>query len=478
MGRLPGVPPRLTARLMVFARPLPKGKTTISFLPDEWLIIELLRGVAAIHKEPIMYENIDRKNDRRMPDAHLPGFLAARVDRYYRERVQETWSGGHIMKGRSPGPDALHLSSNDYLSIARHPEILQAMGASIRSEGNGMLMSGIFLHGECPQLQLEERFARFMHSEASVLCQSGYAANTGLIQSIASSETPVYADLMAHMSLWEGIRSAGAKAIAFSHNDVDHLERQIRRHGPGVIVVDSIYSTNGSLCPLTDVVDIGTATGCVLVVDESHSLGTHGPGGAGLVVELGLTDRVHFRTASLAKAFAGRAGLISCSRRFQEYFKFESLPAIFSSTLLPYEVAALDSTVRVIEKEDWRRARVAANAQYLRTRLSSLGYNLNGSGSQIIALESGTEQRTIELRDALESHGIFGSVFCAPATAKNRALIRLSINAALTDDQIERIADVCDAIRERVDLRNWPSTRRVQRGSQAADDLSVVKRAA
>ncbi|HLX01152.1 MAG TPA: aminotransferase class I/II-fold pyridoxal phosphate-dependent enzyme, partial [Trinickia sp.] len=256
-----------------------------------------------------MYENLDRKTAWKMPDAHLPDFLAARVDRYYRERVEETWNGGHIMKGRSPGPEALHLSSNDYLSIARHPEILEAMGVSIRSEGNGMLMSGIFLHGKCPQLELEERFARFVHSEASVLCQSGYAANTGLIQSIAAAETPVYADLMAHMSLWEGIRSAGAKAIAFSHNDVDHLERQIRRHGPGVIVVDSIYSTNGSLCPLTDVVDIGTAMGCVLVVDESHSLGTHGPGGAGLVVELGLTDRVHFRTASLAKAFAGRAGL-------------------------------------------------------------------------------------------------------------------------------------------------------------------------
>jgi CAI-1 autoinducer synthase len=425
-----------------------------------------------------MYENVDRNSDWKKSGAQLPGFLAARVERYYRERVQETWAGGHIMKGRSPGPDALHLSSNDYLSIARHPEILEAMSASIRSDGNGMLMSSVFLHDKCPQFELEEHFARFLHSEASVLCQSGYAANTGLIQTIASPEVPVYADLMAHMSLWEGIRSAGARGIAFSHNDANHLERQIRRHGPGVIVVDSIYSTNGSVCPLEDVVNVGTATGCVLVVDESHSLGTHGPKGAGLVVELGLTDRVHFRTASLAKAFAGRAGLIGCSRRFQEYFKYESFPAIFSSTLLPHEVAALGATVRVIETEDWRRTRLAANAHSLRTRLSNLGYNLNGSGSQIVALESGTEQRTIVLRESLESHGIFGSVFCAPATAKNRALIRLSVNAALTDAQIARIVDVCAVIREEVGLRNWPSTRRMQRDPHPVGRLTVVKEAA
>jgi CAI-1 autoinducer synthase len=141
-------------------------------------------------------------------------------------------------------------------------------------------------------------------------------------------------------------------------------------------------------------------------------------------------------------------------------------------------VAALDTTLRVIEQEDWRRARVATSAHFLRVRLSALGYNLNDSGSQIIALESGTEQRTIVLRDALESHGIFGSVFCAPATAKNRALIRLSINAALTEDQIERIADACAAIRERVDLQNWPSTRRMQRDTKAAGSLTVVRQAA
>ncbi|MFP6560041.1 alpha-hydroxyketone-type quorum-sensing autoinducer synthase [Paraburkholderia sp. B3] len=400
-------------------------------------------------------------------DAALPSFLAARVDRYYQTRVQETWAGGHIMHGRAPGADALHLSSNDYLSIARHPEILDAMCRSIRDEGNGLLMSGIFLHGDdCPQLRLEDRFASWMEAEASVLCQSGFAANTGLIQSIADAQTPVYVDMMAHMSLWEGVRSAGARAVSFLHNEVDHLEQRIQRNGPGVVIIDSVYSTNGSVAPLAAIADVCAEHDCVLVVDESHSLGTHGPRGAGLVVELGLTDRVHFRTASLAKAFAGRAGIIGCSRRFQEYFKFEALPAIFSSTLLPHEVMGLAATLDVIEREDWRRTRLAANARFLRTRLAELGYNLNGSEAQIIALEAGPEQQTIVLRDALEARGIFGSVFCAPATAQNRSLIRISVNAALGDQELERLVDVCDEIRDEVDMWNWPSTRRlVQRGA-------------
>jgi CAI-1 autoinducer synthase len=402
---------------------------------------------------------------QRILKTELPAFVATRVARYYRERVHQTWAGGHIMRGRIPGQGALHLSSNDYLSIAQHPQILESMCRSIREEGNGLLMSAIFVHGESPLLEFEDRLAAFMGAEAGVLCQSGYAANMGLIQSIASPESPVYVDMIAHMSLWEGIRSAGANAVRFGHNDPEHLDRQILRYGPGVVLVDSIYSTNGSVCPLSHIVDVCSARDCVLVVDESHSLGTHGPLGAGLVIEAGLADRVHFRTASLAKAFAGRAGFITCSRKFQEYFKFESNPAIFSSTLLPHEIKGLDETLTIVMREDWRRRKLAANAKHLRDCLGGLGYNLGGSESQIIALEAGPEERTIVLRDALESHDIFGSVFCAPATAKNRSLIRLSINAALTPAELERIVTVCADIRERVELDKWPSTRRLAASS-------------
>jgi len=425
-----------------------------------------------------MKTNVTELNrGQNFPCAKDPVFLEQRIDRYYRERVNKTWNGGHILRGRIPGKDALHLSSNDYLSLAKHTKILHAAAESLLSDGGGLLMSGIFLHGASPLLNFEQKLAHFMRAPAGVLCQSGWCANTGLIQSIADEQTLVYMDMLAHMSLWEGVRSAGASAVKFHHNDPEHLERQLLKHGPGVIVVDSVFSTNGSVCPLTDIVELGTVHGCVLVVDESHALGTHGSKGEGLVAALGLEDRVHFRTASLAKAFAGRAGFIACSERFGEYFKFESNPAIFSSTLLPHEAVGLDTTLEVIRSEGWRRSQLHDNADYLRRELEELGYNLNNSESQIIALESGTEQQTIVLRNALESRGIFGSIFCAPATPKNRALMRLSINCELSQSDLLRIVKVCRDIRDEVDLANWPSTRRKPSVSPTSKFLNEAEKA-
>lgn len=396
----------------------------------------------------------------KFPSPKQPDFLEQRIDHYYQDRVMNTWNGGYILDGLTPGRDAVHLSSNDYLSLAKHPEILRVTAESLLREGGGLLMSAVFLDGTSPHLQFEQKLAHFMRAEAGILCQSGWCANTGLLQSIADRKTPVYVDMFAHTSLWEGVRSAGATAITFYHNNPEHLEKQIAKFGPGVIVVDSIYSTNGSVCPLEDIVAIGSQYNCILVVDESHSLGTHGGKGEGVVAALGLEDRVHFRTASLAKAFAGRAGFITCTKRFRKYFMYESNPAIFSSTLLPHEVAGLNATLDIIRSEGWRRTKLQANTDYLRFSLEELGYNLNGSESQIISLESGAEQQTIILRNALESRGIFGSVFCAPATPKNRALIRFSVNSSLTKPDLKRIVKACRDIREEVDLANWASTRR------------------
>jgi CAI-1 autoinducer synthase len=406
-------------------------------------------------------------------NAPEPAFLAHRINAYYRDRVQDTWGGGHILRGKVPDRDAIHLLSNDYLNLTSHPDILRAQADVLLNEGNGMLMSGIFLlNGGSAQRELELRLAHFMQAEEGILCQSGYAANTGLLQTIASEGTPVYVDMLAHMSLWEGVRSAGAKAVAFYHNDAEHLQRQLLKYGPGVVVVDSVYSTNGSVCPLVDIVDVGGSGGCVLVVDESHSLGTHGPQGKGLVADLGLTGKVHFRTASLAKAFAGRAGFITCSARFADYFKCESLPAIFSSTLLPHEVAGLDATLDIIQTEDWRRRKLHANANYLRVHLSEMGYNVEDSKSQIISLEPGPEQRLIAVRDALEARGIFGAPFFPPATSKNRTLMRFSLNCGLSEQEMHRIIRACDEIREYVGLAEWASTRRRRTPASASNSRS------
>jgi CAI-1 autoinducer synthase len=396
--------------------------------------------------------------------AELPEFARQRVERFHQERVQVGWSGRHILRGLRPSTGALMLQSNDYLALGQHPDIVEAQCAALTRTGNGNMMSGLFLQQEDdPMHVLERELALALGSEETILCQSGYAANVGLVQTLAGERTPVYVDMLAHASLWEGIKAAGAQAVPVFHNDPEYLERQILRHGPGVVLVDSVYSQNGSLCPLTEFATIAERHGCVFVVDESHSLGTHGVHGEGLVASLGLTSRVHFVTASLAKAYCSRAGVISCGRRFKPYFAFESLPAIFSSTLLPQEIAGIDATHQVIQREGWRRARLQHVTRRVRESLIDLGYPIREGSEQIIALEVGSEAAVMRVRDAFEAENVFGAIFCAPATAKNRALLRLTLHAGLDDAAVNQLVDACARLRDKVGLEEWSATRRERR---------------
>ncbi|MDA3923009.1 MAG: quorum-sensing autoinducer CAI-1 synthase [Salinisphaera sp.] len=396
-----------------------------------------------------------------------PTFLSKRVDSYLSERVAN-WGGGHILHGIEPSPGSVMMVSNDYLHVANHPEIIRAQVDCLQNTDNTMVMSAVYLHGDTAQTVFERDMATWMGRPSALLCQSGYAANVGLIQSISAPDTPVYIDMFAHTSLWEGIRSAEMQPRPYRHNDLASLESSIVRHGPGIVMLDSVYSTNGSVAPMRETVEVAKRYGCVIIVDESHSLGTHGPAGAGIVAELGLNDDVHFVTASLAKTFAGRAGIIVCSERLRFHIKYNSFPGIFSSALLPPDIAALSKTLEIVKSADLARAKVQASADYLRTGLDALGYNVDISHSQIIALEAGREQDTMKLRDALEARGVFGSVFCAPATAFKRSLIRLSVNAGLTHEDLDHVLAVCGEIRDEVDMASWPSTKRKQKREQVS----------
>ncbi|WP_051882816.1 alpha-hydroxyketone-type quorum-sensing autoinducer synthase [Salinisphaera hydrothermalis] len=394
-----------------------------------------------------------------------PSFLSAHVDYYYRERVKKAWNGGHMLDSRTPGPDAVMMVSNDYLDIADDPSIRQAQIDALEGSESTMVMSAVFLNGDSPQDAFERSMADWMGMEAALLSTSGYTANVGLIQAIATPDTPVYVDMMAHASLWHGITAGKLEARPFRHNSADHLASMIKRHGPGIVAIDSVYSTNGSVAPVREIVEVAHEAGCVIIVDESHSLGTHGWQGSGMVAGLGLQNKVHFVTASLAKAFAGRAGLIACSARLRDFIKYHAFPAIFSSAVLPSDVAGLAKTLDLIKSADKKRQRLFDNTDYLRRNLSALGYNVSDGEAQIIALEAGPEQQTMVLRDALESRGVFGSVFYSPATAAKRSLVRMSVNAGLTQGELDHVIRVCRDIRDEVDLANWPSTRRAQRNT-------------
>lgn len=345
----------------------------------------------------------------------------------------------HVTVGRAPQAGSIMLANNDYLSLADDGRIIGALRAALDDVKTETFMSGVFVQFLDAQGAYEREMARFLGSEGVALCQSGWAANDGLIQAIADADTPVYVDLYGHASLWQGIHSAGAKPRPFRHNNMTHLRSVIAKNGPGVILVNSVYSTSGDLCPLDQLCDLAEETGCMLVVDESHGVGVFGPQGSGLVTAMGLEHRVHFRTFSLSKAMVGRGGIVAGTKKTLEYFRYTSRPAIFSSTVLPHEIAGFRATLDVIRADEHRRSRLFANTAYLRAGLAEVGIDVGSSPAPIISLIGGAEAKTARLRDRLEDHGIFGAVFCAPATPKGRSLVRLTVNSGLTQADLDRV---------------------------------------
>ncbi|MEY4712870.1 MAG: hypothetical protein RIS88_2320 [Pseudomonadota bacterium] len=417
---------------------------------------------------PKMTSCADNRRVRRLRGPGLSAHLRGRIAREFHARWHDEWGGRFVTHGKSPGSDAVRLDGNDYLAVTSHPRIVQAQIDSLRRNQHVVVQSSVFHLAGTPTHQFEQALADWVGADSALLCQSGYSANLGLLQVVADPETPVYIDSLAHMSLWEGVRAAGAAAHAFRHNDAAHLGRMIQRHGSGLVVVDSVYSTTGALCPLREVVDTAQAGDCMILVDESHSLGTHGPGGRGLCAQLGLTDSVHFITASLAKAFAGRAGFFTMPDELRHYLMCHSFPSIFSSSLLPHEVAGLAATLDVLRTSDTAREQLQRHTARVRMHLMQLGYPIAHGSEQIIALEAGTEVNTLALRDALESRGIFGAVFVAPATARNRAMVRLTLNAALTDAELSHLERVLAEIAPLVRPWEWPIARRQRALSTAS----------
>ncbi|CAK2978208.1 CAI-1 autoinducer synthase [Vibrio crassostreae] len=372
----------------------------------------------------------------------LPSFIEERLSFYIQDLITQNQSQKHLVLGKRPSRDSVVMQSNDYLSLSHNKAIQQAHQAAISDHDDNVVMSAIFLQDAESKPAFETELANYVGMESCLLSQSGWAANIGLLQTVCPPNTPVYIDFFAHMSLWEGIRAAGAAAHPFMHNNMSHLRKQLERHGSGVIVVDSIYSTIGTIAPLRDIYEMAQEFDCAVIVDESHSLGTHGEKGAGLVQALGLTNQVDFITVSLAKTFAYRAGAILGPKQLSDTLPFVAYPAIFSSTVLPQEVIRLEKTLEIIKGADSKREALFKRTQSLITGLKRIGFNIR-SESQIVSLECGNERNTERVRDFLEERDVFGAVFCRPATGKNKNIIRFSVNADMTPRDIDHVLTVC-----------------------------------
>lgn len=381
-----------------------------------------------------------------MKNTPYPEFLQKRMDYFYRD-VLGSWDGRNLLHCFSPGYEAIILYSNDYLNLGSHPEIIESQIRALRKGSKDMVPS-VFITDDSPQALFERKLANWTGQEEAILCTSGYNANIGLLQAIGGKDIPIYCDSMVHMSLLEGARTCGGIVVPFSHNNEAHLERKMKRLGRGIVLVDSIYSTDGSVCRLKEIAETSTKYGCILVVDESHSLGLYGAEGAGLTNQLGVSPHVDFITASLSKAFCGRGGIITCTGKFKDYFKHSSYPAIFSTAVTDQEAFRFIQTLEVIRKDEWRRTKLHSNTAFLHRELDKLSFNSQVSTSQIIPLQVANEAKSFYLRDLLHEYNIYAAPFIPPATTKKYCSLRLAVHCGLNEKALSKIAMAVKEIEE------------------------------
>jgi len=339
----------------------------------------------------------------------------------------------------------VEVVSNDYLALGGHLEIAAAQRAADERFGNGNRMAAPHLFSDDPQRRLEQRIAAWLGVEAVVLTQSGWTANFGLMQVLARGAR-VFRDENAHTSLTDGALAARAEIHDVRHNDPAHLEELLRLHGPGLVVLNALYNIRGDLTPLTAMVDVAERHGAQIVLDESHSLGALGPAGRGLAAEAGHSTRVAHRTASLAKAFTARAGIIATTRAAAEQIRYGARSACFASTLLPRDVAGIDATLTVVQRADEARARLAELTARLRRGLDDQGWNV-GDGAHIASLVHTTLPRLARSVAAMDAAAIRTSAFVLPVPRAGHLPLRICVHAALSDHGLDRILDASGLLR-------------------------------
>jgi CAI-1 autoinducer synthase len=286
-----------------------------------------------------------------------------------------------------------------------------------------------------------EELGTVLGCEEVILTGSGWNANVGLVAALASDGTPVYADRLAHASMLDGARMAGAAVRTFRHHDLEALRELIVTHGPGVVCVDAVYSTDGSILDLRAAVEVCADTGSVLVLDEAHSVGSLGPQGGGLAVREGLHERVLFRTGSLSKALSGPGGFIATTRNAARAVRAGFRPGIFSSAPSPILTAGHRAALRIAIREPQRANRARGLGRQFRDLLTGAGLAVSPSETHLVSLRfHGAAACRVHQR--LCAAGVGTCVFVHPATARNESLVRFALHCELADEDIGYVARV------------------------------------
>jgi 8-amino-7-oxononanoate synthase len=349
------------------------------------------------------------------------------------------------------GEQVLLLCSNDYLGFANHPRVRGAAAEAAMQWGAGTGASRLISGTMQPHGRLERRLADFKGYESALLFGSGYLANTGTIATLAGRGEVVFSDELNHASIIDGCRLSRAETFVYRHRDVEHLAWGLREAGGrgALIVTDGVFSMDGDVAPLAQLVELARRHDCRLMVDEAHATGALGPGGRGSVAAAGLSGEVDVVVGTLGKALGSYGAYVCASHELTEYLLNTARSFIFSTAPPPPVAAAALAALELLESNPKRVERLGANASALRAALAAQGLAVGGSGTQIVPVEVGDAELTMELSERALERGVFAQGIRPPTVPEGSSRLRFTVMATHRADDLERAATlVGDVARE------------------------------
>jgi 8-amino-7-oxononanoate synthase len=361
-------------------------------------------------------------------------------------KVVESEQGAEaIVDGRK----MIMLGSNNYLGLTNHLKVKEAAINAVKTYGTGCTGSR-YLNGTLTlHVEAEARLAKFMQREGALLFSTGYQTNLGTISALVGKGEFVITDRLDHASIVDGCRLSFGKTLKFRHNDMEDLERILKHLGPSVgkmVVVEGVFSMEGSITSLPEVVKLCQTYKAVLMVDDAHSMGVLGENGRGTAEHFGLEHAVDISMGTFSKSFASMGGFIATDLDVIEYIKHHSRPLIFSASMAPATIAAVLAALDIIEQEPERRELLWRNAAHLRTGLQELGFNTGRSATPVIPVILGDDTLTFRFWRALFDRGVFTNAAVRPAVAPGSALLRTSVIATHTPAQIDHVLEMFDEV--------------------------------
>ncbi|MDR3256053.1 MAG: pyridoxal phosphate-dependent aminotransferase family protein [Endomicrobium sp.] len=357
----------------------------------------------------------------------------------YFHRVESAQGPEIIVDGKKK----IVVCSNNYLGLANHSKVIEASVTAVRKYGTSCTGSR-FLNGTNDlHEKVEKKFANFIGKEEAILFTTGHHSNLGALSSLVGKNEVLITDKLDHASIIDGCRLSFGEMARFRHNDMSDLERQLIKHqGKGIlIVVDGIFSMEGDIVNFPEASKLAKKYGARVFVDEAHSLGVIGKSGKGTGEHFNMEEDVDVLMATASKSLASIGGFIASKAEVVDYIKHNARTMIFTASLPPACVGAIDAALDLIISEPERRTKLMETASKMKSAFQSMGYNTNNSQSPIIPLTVGSDLIAFKMWRMLFDEGVFASPVVTPAVPEGQAIIRTSYMATHSDDHLNFILE-------------------------------------